>query len=260
MACGIGYDGGVLRLNRATGMSFASLACAIAALMLVPASFAQINGAPASVSSIGFGGRPNSINGTAASVTSLGPRGFTPGFFNPNFPQNHTLFGPTHAVLGGRRHHHGQFVPWAGIPYALPYYGYYDDGEDTADVPPQDQYNGGPTIFDRRGPGTSARGAAGANAAGPGYGSGNAEQSETEASGTPEPEPAPVAAQPSTVLVFKDGHQLEVQNYAIVGNALYDLSEGRRHKIALADLDLTATAKANEDRGVDFEIPAGSGS
>jgi hypothetical protein len=60
------------------------------------------------------------------------------------------------------------------------------------------------------------------------------------------------------VLVFKDGHQLEVANYAIVGSTLYDLTGGRRQKIPLADLDLTATAKQNEDRGVDFRIPGAS--
>jgi hypothetical protein len=58
------------------------------------------------------------------------------------------------------------------------------------------------------------------------------------------------------VLVFKDGHQLEVANYAIVGNMLYDLTGGHRQKIALADLDLTATSKQNDDRGIDFEVPS----
>jgi hypothetical protein len=58
------------------------------------------------------------------------------------------------------------------------------------------------------------------------------------------------------VLVFKDGHQVEVANYAIVGNTLYDLSGGHRQKISLADLDLNATAKQNDDRGIDFQLPA----
>ena len=70
---------------------------------------------------------------------------------------------------------------------------------------------------------------------------------------------AAVPDQPRTVLVFKDGHQLEVQNYAIVGSMLYDLTPGHRAKIALADLDLTATAKQNDDRGIDFQLPVGSG-
>ena len=49
-----------------------------------------------------------------------------------------------------------------------------------------------------------------------------------------------------------------MDNYAIVGSTLYDLSGGQRHKIALTDLDLRATAQQNDDRGVDFELPAGS--
>ena len=60
------------------------------------------------------------------------------------------------------------------------------------------------------------------------------------------------------MLVFKDGHQLEVENYAIVGATLYDLTEGHRRKVALSDLDLTSTAKQNDDRGIDFHLPAGA--
>jgi hypothetical protein len=36
---------------------------------------------------------------------------------------------------------------------------------------------------------------------------------------------------------------------------LYDFT-GIRHKIALFDLDLSATAKENDDRGIDFRVPA----
>jgi hypothetical protein len=67
----------------------------------------------------------------------------------------------------------------------------------------------------------------------------------------------PVADQPETVLVFKDGHQQEVANYAIVGATLYDLSDGHTKKVGLGDLDLTATVKQNDDRGVEFKLPAG---
>jgi hypothetical protein len=66
----------------------------------------------------------------------------------------------------------------------------------------------------------------------------------------------PVTAQPSTVLVFKDGHRSDVLNYAIVGDILFDFSADRTQKIQLTDLDITATHKANDDRGVDFEVPA----
>ena len=58
-----------------------------------------------------------------------------------------------------------------------------------------------------------------------------------------------------TVLVFKDGHQMEVANYAIMGSNLY-LFAGDHRKIPLSDLDLDATVKVNEERGTDFRVPA----
>ena len=73
-----------------------------------------------------------------------------------------------------------------------------------------------------------------------------------------QPEEPPAQNQPETVLVFKDGHQLEVANYAIVGQTLYDLTDGHRRRIPLSDLDLDATSKQNDERGVDFQLPSGS--
>jgi len=58
-----------------------------------------------------------------------------------------------------------------------------------------------------------------------------------------------------TELVFRDKHTEEVQNYAIVGQTLWILSAQRARKIALTELDIPATKKANDDRGVDFQLP-----
>jgi hypothetical protein len=58
-----------------------------------------------------------------------------------------------------------------------------------------------------------------------------------------------------TTLVFKDGHEVEVDNYAVAGHTLYDLTPGSPQKIALSDLDLSATQKQNHDRGAVFELP-----
>ncbi len=57
-----------------------------------------------------------------------------------------------------------------------------------------------------------------------------------------------------TVLVFRNGKQQEVTNYAIMGDTLY-VFDGGKKKIALADLDLPATVKANDDRGMEFKMP-----
>src|SRR5580698_3268421 len=57
-----------------------------------------------------------------------------------------------------------------------------------------------------------------------------------------------------TVLVFRNGKQQTVNSYAIMGDALYVFDQGRK-KIELADLDIPATVKANDDRGVEFRLP-----
>jgi hypothetical protein len=63
------------------------------------------------------------------------------------------------------------------------------------------------------------------------------------------------SALPATELVFRDKHTEEVQNYAIIGQTFWILNAERARKIPIAQLDIPATQKANEDRGVDFQLP-----
>ncbi|HXM19690.1 MAG TPA: hypothetical protein VN948_00205 [Terriglobales bacterium] len=58
-----------------------------------------------------------------------------------------------------------------------------------------------------------------------------------------------------TQLVFRDKRTEEVQNYAIVGQTFWVFSEQRARKIPLTELDIPATKKANDDRGVEFQLP-----
>ena len=62
----------------------------------------------------------------------------------------------------------------------------------------------------------------------------------------------------STVLVFRDQHKEEIQNYAIIGQTLWNFGAQRTEKISLSDLDLLATTRENDNRGVDFRLPASS--
>jgi len=147
---------------------------------------------------------------------------------------------------GFHRHHNNNFVPF----YAVPVYYGGDYSDYSVDDTMEDQYRGGPTIFDRRCPSTYSR----------------QYDLPLTPGATPEPAPAVSSApppsptdEPDTVLVFRDGHTTEIKNYAIKGDLLYDLSDGRTKKIALADLDLAATRKKNDDRGVDFQLPSGAG-
>jgi len=68
------------------------------------------------------------------------------------------------------------------------------------------------------------------------------------------PAPAQEKKAPATVFIFKDGHQLEIRNYAIMGETLYDFSGSTPRKIQLNELDSTATVKANDDRGVQVKL------
>ncbi len=199
------------------------------------------------MTSFGFGGQPG-FHGVPASVTSLN-FGNSPLRINRGFHQG-PFFSP-------HRHHNASFVsPFFGnvvaVPYAYPVY-VTDPGVD--DSMEEEDYHGAPTVFDRRGPGMrdsapELRERAGRNQDEEDY------RVATAPSG-PAPQPE-VTNQPRTVLVFKDGRRLELLNYAIVGSTLYDLSDGLTRKVTLAELDLPATAKQNDDRGVDFQLPAGA--
>ena len=232
----------------------ASVLPLLAALAFFPVSSpAQVNGTPTSVTSPGFAGR--SINGTPSSVTSVGPLGYAPDFRNGTpgaVPFTHQRgTGDTNQWGTGehRRHHNDNSlntplyyavpVPYAveGAPEAAP--GDDNYANDEAD------HQGGPTVFDRRGSGERSYVPPVKDVA-------PAHASERDEAPDPVAEPEPV--QP-TVLVFKDGHQLEVGNYAIVGSTLFEFNSGRSHKIPLSDLNLDATQRENDTRGVVFQVP-----
>jgi hypothetical protein len=62
-------------------------------------------------------------------------------------------------------------------------------------------------------------------------------------------------AHPTTVLVYRDGHKETVENYAVADNTLWILNKSRARKVPLSDLDLAATKRDNDERGVDFAVP-----
>lgn len=60
---------------------------------------------------------------------------------------------------------------------------------------------------------------------------------------------------PATVFVFKDGHQIETRNFAIMGQTIYDFSSSGLKKLQISDLDAAATMRANDDRGITVKLP-----
>jgi hypothetical protein len=79
------------------------------------------------------------------------------------------------------------------------------------------------------------------------------EEREAPAPGPSKP-PVEIKSTP-TLLVFRDRHTQEVQNYAVVGGTLWIFSEQRATKLPLSWLDIESTIKANDERGVDFRLP-----
>jgi len=155
--------------------------------------------------------------------------------------------GSSHISHDGQHHPHHTANGTAYYPYVyavpVPYAVDVSDADNSDDD--DAEYQGGPTVIDRRGSGPDSY--VPPSSAGPAH----ARDAEDAPVAQSDPEPP----QPPTTLVFKDGRQLEVNNYAIVSQTLYDLTSGHPRKIALADLDLPATEKQNDDHGVTFQLP-----
>jgi hypothetical protein len=98
-------------------------------------------------------------------------------------------------------------------------------------------YQGGPTIFDRRGFGASS------------YVPPRWDEAPVQRANAPSKPSKP------TTIVFKDGRQMEVESYAIVGHSLLDIAPGQTRKIALANVDIDATRRENNQHGVNFSLP-----
>jgi hypothetical protein len=235
--------GGVLfrKARRGRRVTLPLIGLALFALVSAGPATAQVHGVPPSVTSIQFHVPPFLPN-IMPSVTSLGPSPFTnhAGPIPSPFGVPRSIYA--HGIYG-HAHRNGYGFYGSG-GYVFPYYvPIYDTSAD---------YDSGPYLY-----------------SGP-----PAEQTlhivvdtppaQREADPDDHDAPPPAAAKPKhehdaspvdpTVLVFRDGHKLEVTNYAIMGQTLY-VFDPRTQKIALSDLDVPATIKANDDRGVEFRLP-----
>jgi hypothetical protein len=231
-----------------THLALVSLFCMLLIFSASLPAAAQIHGVPPSVTSFGFGGSNNPTPGVPASVTSLGPFGFdccSGPFIAPfrikEFDGHHF-----------QNHHRfpvGEMTP-AVIPYFVPYPVPYEDytGDDHNGEMDSTYSRVAPAVYE---PGPWYR-----EAPAPRYTPAEAPSAHKEALPPAAPERAiEVAPQPATVLVYKDGHTMEVENYAILGDTLFYFAGSLSHKVQLADLDLPTTRKTNDDRGIDFHIP-----
>lgn len=245
---------------------------------LVVPGFAQMfsHGAPASVVSPEPDGRQHGVPASVVSPTALPPGVHSPFVFH----------GPVHRF--GDRHHRQVFVP---IPLFYPVYGYdgsYPVADPYVQAPSDPQAsNGANTDQDQKAAADSedalrdaylqgARDALKQQRDDLRYGShymdsrerasaGNQVSDDTVPVHSSRSSDNPSAAStsvsrkedsgPATVFIFKDGHQIETHNFAIMGQTLYDFSGSMLKKVELADLDKDKTVKANDDRGLTVKLP-----
>jgi len=86
---------------------------------------------------------------------------------------------------------------------------------------------------------------------------------EDRTSGPTERTPARPLVQPEAktdqdlpvILVFLDKHIQEVRNYAVANEMVVAFDGTRTRKYPLMDIDLAATMKLNDERGVNFSVP-----
>jgi hypothetical protein len=74
-------------------------------------------------------------------------------------------------------------------------------------------------------------------------------------SGSPAQQAPPAPASPPLTVVLTNGKTLQVQNYAVMGSVLWDLSSQPTRKIPFANIDVPASTKATEASGAEFPRP-----
>jgi hypothetical protein len=72
----------------------------------------------------------------------------------------------------------------------------------------------------------------------------------------------PPSELPPAALVFRDGHKEEIGKYMIVGTTIYTSADywssgSWTRKVQVAELDVPATLKLNQERGARFSLPSG---
>jgi hypothetical protein len=272
------------------------LLTALLLLLTAISAVAQIRGTPASVTSIGSGGsfRPPGVPASVTSLGPHGFNspfgfhgfksdfGFKGGFSFGHHPRFHVRFG-----FGHHRRFRHSFAP-VFVPVYVPTYPVYATPVVAVPVGSDEMeeiYEAGPTVFER--PRRRARPRIRYEEEeeaeedsryrddylddrersrrrdrqrddDPERRSESRERRDSEETRETKPaaKPADEKPAPPTILVFRDGKRTEVRNYAIVGDTLYDFSSSDRRRIALSDLDIEATVKANDSRGIWFRLPS----
>jgi hypothetical protein len=228
------------RMGR-SAIQLATLAGALFAWTATPPAIAQVHGVPPSVTSIQFHVPPFLPN-IMPSVTSLGPYGI--GYRPGPIPPPYGIYPNRPAYGHGRRNGYGSYG--YGSAYIAPYY--YPIFDDSSGY----DSSGGPYVYG--GPPAEQTLHVVVDLPPTRRSADAADEDDFARAAPPPAAPSDAAPVEPTVLVFRDGHQQQVNNYAIMGQTVY-VFDSRTQKIAVSDLDVPATIKVNDDHGVEFQLP-----
>jgi hypothetical protein len=67
--------------------------------------------------------------------------------------------------------------------------------------------------------------------------------------------PKPESDDGNATLVFRDGRQLSVRNYAVADHTIWLLGPDKARKVQVSELDIPATEQINAKNGVEFHLP-----
>jgi hypothetical protein len=204
-------------------------------LPVYPSASANSIGIPASAYSIGF---PAPSYGVIPPVYSSHPHAYGSSYYSAPYGKN-----------GYYRSRYG----YGGLPY-FPLLGYYDNGFYDAPPPYSGTYEDDPSL--EGGPSPDVAGlseqvkhlSAQLNDL-----QDQLSQRSPSASGNmPDSLPQEAAPEPPLTVVLHDGQMLQIQNYAVMGDTLWDLSSQPSHRIPVSSIDIPASTKASEASGAEF--------
>jgi hypothetical protein len=207
-----------------------------------PSASANSIGIPASAYSIGF---PAPSYGGNTRVYPSYPYTYGSGYHSAaGTYRSGTPYGKN-----GYRSRYG----YVGVPY-FPLWGYYDNGFYDAPPPYPADYEGGPSV--EGGPSPDVAGlsdevrqlSAQLNDL-----QNQLNQRSPSVSGSvPDATPQQTTPEPPLTVVLNDGQTLQIQNYAVMGDTLWDLSSQPSHRIPVSSIDIPASTKASEASGAQF--------
>jgi hypothetical protein len=224
-----------------------------------PSASANSPGFPASAYSLGIPASAHSLGIPASPYSSSIPPSVYPGFGFHGYPPygsasgSYSAAGPWRAGSkygkNGYRSRYG--YGYAGLPY-FPLLGYYDNG--FYDAPPYPAaYPGDPSL---EGEPTDTAGLSAQvqqlSAQLNDLQNQLSQRNLSPSAGAPDATPQQGAPAPPLTVVLNSGQTLQIQNYAVMGDTLWDLSSQTSHRIPVSSIDIPASTKASEATGAEF--------